>query len=92
MKPARKILQFPRRMADRKRSQAKHSRAKALIRPFEYTDKITGDKISISVSRYYSKLTVNRREYYFVRSTGVFDGAATIEHTGPILIYDSDRE
>jgi hypothetical protein len=61
---------------------------KALIAAFEYVDEINGDKISVSVSPYYSKLTVNDREYFFVRETGEFDGAATIESRyGPTLAY-----
>lgn len=61
---------------------------KAVIMPVEYTDDITGDKISVSVSPYYSKITVNDREYFFVRETGEFDGAATVEcRYGPTLAY-----
>ena len=63
----------------------------AIIQPFEYQDEETGDKISLSVSPYYSKLTVNSREYFFIRETGEFDGAATkIGPDGPILIYDAE--
>ena len=42
----------------------------------------------MSVSPEYSKITVNNREYYFIRETGEFDGTATVEYRGPILIYD----
>jgi hypothetical protein len=64
---------------------------KAIIEPFEYVDEVTGDRISVSVSPQYSKITVNDREYFFVRETGAFDGAATIEaRRGPILAYERE--
>ena len=67
-------------------------RTLALIQPFTYDDPETGDRVSISISPYYSKLTINRREYFFVRETGEFDGTATVvERVGPILI-SSDAE
>ena len=53
-------------------------------------DPETGDKIEISVSDFYTKLSVNDREYFFVRENGAFDGAATTKHTGPILVYAAD--
>lgn len=57
----------------------------ATIRPFEYLDELTGDTIKVSVSSQYSKLTVNYREYFFVKETGEFDGVATIvRRDGPI--------
>lgn len=62
----------------------------AFIKPFAYNDPETGDKIEISVSDFYTKLAVNDREYFFVRENGVFDGAATTKHTGPILVYAAD--
>jgi hypothetical protein len=62
----------------------------AFIKPFDYADPETGDKIAISVSDFYTKLSVNDREYYFVRENGTFDGAATAKHTGPILVYAAD--
>ena len=66
------------------------SHSPAIIQPFEYLDKETGDKITVSVSPYYSKITVNCREYFFFRETGEFDGAATIMHIGPVLIYEAE--
>jgi hypothetical protein len=62
----------------------------AFIQPFTYDDAETGDKIALAVSDFYTRLSVNGREYYFVRETGAFDGAATAEHTGPILAYEAD--
>ena len=62
----------------------------ATIQPFSYEDEVTGDKISVSISQYYSKITVNKREYFFVRETGEFDGAATVVgRDGPVLTYDA---
>ena len=63
----------------------------AIIRPFEYRDDETRDKITVSVSSYYSKIMVNNREYFFIREMGEFDGAATIINPdGPILIYGAE--
>jgi len=47
---------------------------KAMIKPFKYRDLVTGDKVEISVSQYFAKLTINKREYFFVKETGEFDG------------------
>ena len=62
----------------------------AFIKPFTYNDPETGDKISVSVSDFYTKLSVNDREYYFLRENGTFDGAATSKHKGPILVYAAE--
>jgi len=63
----------------------------AVIQPFEYMDKETGNRIAVSVSPYYSKLTINNRDYFFVRETGEFDGIATnLVKDGPILIFDGE--
>ena len=63
----------------------------ALIQPFEYMDEETGNRISVSVSPYYSKLTINNRDYFFVRETGEFDGCATnLVKDGPILVYTKE--
>jgi hypothetical protein len=48
----------------------------AVIRPFTYKDQITGETISVTISPYYSILTVGDREYYFDRNSGAFDGTA----------------
>jgi hypothetical protein len=61
----------------------------ALIKPFTYDDPETGDRIEVSVSPHYSKITVNSREYFFIRESGEFDGTGTSRRTGPILIYDA---
>ena len=62
----------------------------AFIKPFDYNDPETGDKIALSVSDFYTKLSVNEREYYFLRENGTFDGAATSKHKGPILVYAAE--
>ena len=47
---------------------------KATIRPFKYKDLVTGDKIEISISSVFTKLRINKREYFFEKETGKFDG------------------
>lgn len=60
----------------------------AIMLPFEFTDSETGDKVSLRVSPEYAIFTVNKREYYFVRETGQFDGTGSpVGKPGPILIY-----
>ena len=49
---------------------------KAIIQPFKYNDLVTGNEIEVSVSPYFTKLTITEREYYFVKKTGEFDGTA----------------
>lgn len=62
-----------------------------MIAPFSYDDPETGDHIEVSVSPYYSKLTINKREYFFVLETGEFDGAATPKiERGPVLISEAE--
>ena len=48
----------------------------AIIEPFEYCDILTGQKLDIRVTPFYSKISVNNREYYFERETCKFDGTA----------------
>ena len=48
----------------------------ARIKPFEYIDKLTGHKIAIKVSPYYSTLIVDERVYYFNKESGEFDGTS----------------
>ena len=45
----------------------------AIIKPFACDDPETGDRIVISVSDFYTKLSVNDREHYFIRETGEAD-------------------
>ena len=49
---------------------------RALIKPLVYDDLVTGNKIEVSLSEYYSRLKINERKYYFIRETGAFDGTA----------------
>ena len=48
----------------------------AFIQPFEYEDWVTGQRIQIEVTPYYSKLIIDKRVYYFVKETGKFDGTS----------------
>ncbi len=48
----------------------------ARIKPFKYDDKLTGHKIAIQLSPYYSTLFVDDRVYYFNKETGEFDGTS----------------
>lgn len=49
---------------------------KALIKPFELHDAVTGDKIKLTTSPQYSVLSINDRSYYFFRETGKLDGTS----------------
>ncbi|MBC8511548.1 MAG: hypothetical protein H8D32_01015 [Dehalococcoidia bacterium] len=48
----------------------------ALIKPFEYQDMLTNQRIAIKKSPYYSIISVDGREYYFLAETGEFDETA----------------
>ena len=45
-----------------------------ILRPFDLTDEMTGQRISLRVGLLFARLTVNDRDYYFRRFTGRFDG------------------
>jgi len=59
----------------------------AMIRPGTYEDPDSGESIAISVSSRYSKITIGKREWYFIRETGAFDGTSiALVERGPILV------
>lgn len=45
----------------------------AIIKPFEYEDKLTGHKVALQISPRYFKVFVDDRVYYFNAETGEFD-------------------
>jgi hypothetical protein len=45
-----------------------------LVQPIDYADVVTGDRVRIQVGKRYTVIAVNRREYWFRRLTGAFDG------------------
>jgi len=51
-------------------------RGTATIKEFEYEDALTGHKVAVIVSPYYSKLVIDERVYYFHKETGEFDGTS----------------
>jgi len=50
----------------------------AIIQPFKYKDLVTGNTIEVSVSQCFTKLKVNKREYFFVKESGEFDGTGML--------------
>lgn len=56
-------------------------RLPGLVRPFEYVNDETGERVSIRTSSRYTTLTIGRREYYFDRETGKWDGTGTMSPT-----------
>lgn len=44
------------------------------VKPIDYPDIVTGNRIRIMVGLRFTVITVNNRDYYFRRCTGVFDG------------------
>jgi len=62
----------------------------AMIQPGTYTDPDSGESICISLSPYYSKITIAGRDWYFIRETGRFDGTSvTLVSNGPFLVSES---
>lgn len=45
------------------------------IRNTRFKDAITGDEIDIQVGEFFTRLSVNGRDYYFRRISGKFDGS-----------------
>lgn len=52
--------------------------APGFIRGIEYSDKVTGDYISIRVNKRFTVISVNNRDFYFRRLTGKFDGTGYV--------------
>ena len=44
------------------------------VQPMEFTDQVTGNRVVIKNSPYYTKLSISGRDYYFNRFSGKFDG------------------
>jgi hypothetical protein len=62
----------------------------ALIQPGSYTDPDSGESITVSVSSRYSKIRIAKRDWYFIRESGAFDGTSLeLVERGPILVSDS---
>ena len=49
-------------------------RLPGFVRNIDYADKVTGDYIQIRVGRRFTIISVNGRDYWFRRFTGVFSG------------------
>lgn len=47
------------------------------IQPCEIADPVTGNEITIAPGRFYFRISVNGRDYYFDRVSGRFDGTGT---------------
>lgn len=46
-----------------------------VIRNADISDSVTGQKLTVQVSPWFVRLSVDGRDYYFDRLTGTFDGA-----------------
>lgn len=52
------------------------------IQSFEMKDAVSGRHIQVSISAFYTKLSIDGRDFYFHRYTGKFDGTGgtVVEH------------
>lgn len=57
------------------------ARLPGFIRPHRIEDRVTGDTVVIRVSRRFTTVSVNGRDYYFRRLTGEYDGAGSAPTT-----------
>jgi len=48
----------------------------AKIKPSEYENALTGHKLAVKVSPFYSTIHIDKRVYYFAKETGDFDGTS----------------
>ena len=53
-------------------------RMPGLIKPFEYIDHDTGEKIELRTSPRYAILAIGSKEFYFQRASGKFDGTGAM--------------
>jgi hypothetical protein len=63
-------------LRDRKERNRNRRPKLATIKPFRFKERLTGNTIKVSVSPFYSLLSVNDRTYYFMPKTGEFDGTS----------------
>lgn len=49
-------------------------RVPGLVQPMKFVDPGTGTRVAVVTSPYFTKVSINGREYYFDRLTGRFDG------------------
>lgn len=47
------------------------------IREVEIDDEVSGQHLTVSVSPWFTRLTINGRDFYFDRLTGRFDGTGS---------------
>lgn len=62
----------------------------AIIQPFRFENEETGEVVSVTVSPFYTTITIDDRAYHCVRETGEFDGISAIRHKGPVLISEKE--
>ena len=61
----------------------------AYIQAGSYVDQESGETIHVTVSPYYSTITVGQRSWHFVKETGGFDGTSIeLVSRGPILVSE----
>ena len=54
---------------------------RAPIKPFVHHDIVTGQTISLKESAFYTTLSIDGRDYYFIGETGKFDGTGMMVAT-----------
>jgi len=64
----------------------------AKILPFQLQDQDTGRDLLVRLTPSYLVVTIDKREYFFIRETGEYDGYADTINTGPILISPYEAE
>lgn len=52
--------------------------APGFVRPIDYSDPVTGQRIKIRTSPLYTILSVDAKEFFFLRETGKFDGTGAM--------------
>ena len=50
----------------------------ATIKPFDYSDPDTGERVVLRTSPRYAILTIGSKEFYFDRASGKFDGTGAM--------------
>lgn len=58
-------------------------RVPGIVRPIDYTDPNSGQRVTVRTSPRYTIITVDSLELYFVRESGKFDGAGAMSLDDP---------
>lgn len=66
--------------------------APGFVRPIEYTDQVTGQRVKVRTSPRYTIVSVDSLELFFIRESGRFDGIGAMSLDDPTRINHCTAE